>query len=36
MATNNMINSPQPFGLAIGGTGADLTAVAGGAVHRLR
>jgi hypothetical protein len=33
MTTNNMINSPEPFGLSIGGTGANLTAVNGGVVY---
>lgn len=33
MATNNQINSPQPFSLAIGGTGAVLTAIAGGVLY---
>jgi hypothetical protein len=33
MATNNQINSPEPFGLAIGGTGAALTAVQGAVVY---
>src|ERR1700722_1766425 len=33
MATNNMINTPEPFGLAVGGTGAALSAVQGGIVY---
>jgi hypothetical protein len=33
MSTNNMLNSPEPFGLAIGGSGADLTAVQGAVVY---
>lgn len=33
MATNNMINTPEPFGLSSGGTGAALTAVQGAVVY---
>lgn len=33
MATNNMINTPEPFSLASGGSGADLTAVQGALVY---
>lgn len=33
MASNNQINSPEPFGLSIGGTGAQLTAVQGAMVY---
>jgi hypothetical protein len=33
MATNNMLNSPEPFGLSIGGTNAQLTAVQGAVVY---
>jgi hypothetical protein len=32
MATNNMINTPEPFALASGGSGANLTAVQGAIV----
>jgi hypothetical protein len=32
MSTNNQLNSPQPFTLAVGGTGHALTASAGGIV----
>jgi hypothetical protein len=33
MATNNMINTPEPFSLASGGTGASLSAVQGGIAY---
>jgi len=33
MATNNMINSPEPFALGIGGTGSALVASNGGIVY---
>lgn len=33
MATNNMINTPEPFALVSGGTGAVLTAVQGGVAY---
>jgi hypothetical protein len=33
MATNNQINSPEPFSLASGGSGAALSAVQGGIVY---
>jgi len=32
MATNNMINTPEPFALSSGGTGANITAVQGALV----
>lgn len=33
MATNNQINTPEPFALASGGTGAALTAINGGVLY---
>lgn len=33
MATNNQINTPEPFSLASGGSGASLTAVQGAVVY---
>jgi hypothetical protein len=33
MATNNMINTPEPFSLASGGSGASLSAVQGSVVY---
>lgn len=33
MTTNNMLNAPEPFVLAIGGTGANLTAVSGAVAY---